>query len=138
MKTELAQERDRVEREIAEWLRWVAAREKDEGGGVPVSGSVFALKLAERVERGDYRVLQTYDFGPDPPLLAVIKLRYEVLGGHVHAKVFVGPRPEELALSGNLVMTAREWQDFEGALLLGAPRVPWCGVVVLSEGRLPP
>lgn len=66
---------------------------------------------------------------------AVIKVRYELRGAHVHVDVFMGERRGELALTGRLVMTAPEWQAFEAALALGAPLVPWASVVVLVEGR---
>jgi hypothetical protein len=66
-----------------------------------------------------------------------MKLRYELRGHHVHVDLFGGTRPEELALCGRLVMTVPEWHAFEGALALGAPRVPWCRVVVITEGRNP-
>ena len=141
MKAELAQERDRVEREIASWLRKVAHLLGASDDGTVLFAAEFVHGIANRIERGDHRVLQTYDFAPDPLAreeLAVMKLRHELRGHHVHADLFVGPRAEELALSGRLVMTAPEWQTFESALTLGAPRVPWCRVVVITEGRKTP
>ena len=144
MKAELAQERDKVEREIAAWLRALGSNIPDETFSVHPLHMLRAL--ADRIERGDHRG----DCAPEEPPAgdpydevlvhggAVIKLRYELLGNHVHADLFVGPRADALALSGHLVMRVPEWQAFEGALVLGAPRVQWCRVVVITEGRRPP
>jgi len=142
LKAELAAERDKVEREIATWLRALGNNIPDETD--PLHPRAVLHALAGRIERGDHRVATDHDPPDDPydEVLgdggAVIKLRHELLGHHVHADVFVGPRADGLALSGHVVMRVPEWQAFEGALVLGAPRLQWCRVVVIIEERKPP
>lgn len=41
-----------------------------------------------------------------------VRYRFKLLGGHVHARVFVGPDGDHLALVGNLVMREEEWALF--------------------------
>lgn len=141
MKAEPAKERDRVELEIAAWLRTLAQHLR---AGAPESRA-FAHDIADRIEGGDYRVAseEPLDDAPNTTELsgdtgAIIKLRFEVRALHVFADVFMGDKAGELALSGRLVMTVPEWQAFEAALMLGAPRVPWCRAVVITEGRKSP
>jgi len=145
---DLAKERAKVEREIAAWLRTQ----------IPVP---TCRTLADRVERGDYRETSGYpaDWPKCPwcerPALdghltcgevncaegdtrngATFKLRAELLGRHVHADLFVGYRVDALANAGKVVMHVPEWQCFESALVLGARRVPWGRVVVVTDGPL--
>ena len=65
---------------------------------------------------------------------AAFKVRIALRGRHVHADLFVGKLGTTLAHAGTLTMTVPEWQCFESALLLGARRVPFGRVVVLTEG----
>lgn len=50
----------------------------------------------------------------------IIKLKSELLGNHIHERVFVGPDEDHLALAGMLTFHVGEWQLFGAALLLGA------------------
>jgi hypothetical protein len=102
--------RDIVEQEIAHWLRTCAP--------VPV-----CRELAERVARGDYREAKH----------SVIKLRYLVRGAHVHVRVFMGPRAEEVALCGNLVMNEDEWRVFADVAMHGALQTPDTASLFLED-----
>jgi hypothetical protein len=64
-----------------------------------------------------------------------IKLRYRLLGHHVHVDVFAGEDADHLASCGSLVFLVGEWQLFSEALLLGAKLT---SVTVLREGTLDP
>lgn len=45
-----------------------------------------------------------------------IKIKKEVLGGHAHLDVFVGPDADHLAKAGHLVLREGEAREFEYAL----------------------
>ncbi len=63
----------------------------------------------------------------------VINVRGQILGNHVHARVFMGPDGDHLALSGQLVFTIGEWQLFGAALLLGAERTQQQLIAILDD-----
>jgi hypothetical protein len=46
-----------------------------------------------------------------------IKIRKEVLGGHTHLDVFMGPDKDHVAKAGSLVLRNEEVKEFEGAVL---------------------
>jgi hypothetical protein len=52
-----------------------------------------------------------------------LRLKYEVHGEHVHARVFVGEVGATLASAGELAFRKREWFAFAAALQVGAPCV---------------
>lgn len=41
-----------------------------------------------------------------------VRLRYRLLGGHVHVRVFVGKDVDHLQKSGDLVLREDEWPTF--------------------------
>ena len=45
---------------------------------------------------------------------AFIRIYYEIAGGHVHMRVFVGTGSK----SGNLVVTVKEWPTFKERMLM--------------------
>ena len=62
-----------------------------------------------------------------------LKIKSELLGAHVHERLFVGPDKEHLALAGTLVFDIGEWQLFGAALLLGAQQTQG-NLIVECEG----
>lgn len=48
----------------------------------------------------------------------LFRMRYKVLGGHTHVKVFAGEGTLRLAGVGNLVFRNEEWEEFRKNLNL--------------------
>lgn len=44
--------------------------------------------------------------------MTVIRVRYRQAGGHVDARVFVGPDTDHFALAGTLCLREEEWHGF--------------------------
>ena len=49
----------------------------------------------------------------------IFRIYHKLLGGHVHARVFVGKESQSLGLAGELVMREDEFVDFRRKLLFG-------------------
>jgi len=64
-----------------------------------------------------------------------VKLKAELKGGHVHERVFMGPREGALALVGTLTMLPVEWRIFHALIRAGRPLSPDPGVIVVFEGE---
>ena len=60
----------------------------------------------------------------------IIKLVSELMGSHVHSRVFVGEQQGSLATSGELVLRMEEWVVLRDVLQVGALRE---GVEVVLE-----
>lgn len=44
--------------------------------------------------------------------MTVVSFRHELRGEHVHVDVFVGLDEDHMALSGHLIFSLNEWEDF--------------------------
>jgi hypothetical protein len=49
------------------------------------------------------------------------KVEAESVGRHVHVRLRAGPKPQDRALLGGLVMDAEEWHQFRHAMHQGLP-----------------
>jgi len=46
----------------------------------------------------------------------IFKLKYKLLGGHVHVRVFAGKNPSALTSCGKLIFREEEWEVFHSDL----------------------
>lgn len=51
-------------------------------------------------------------------MATLFRVRWELLGGHVHMRVFAGKGSASLGLCGTLVMRQEEFEDFQRAVLV--------------------
>jgi len=99
-------------------LLQLALRHPGVGDGVRQIGETFighvrvyfadTVAVSEVLERGDDPTQDVPSELLDRPL--ALRLRYRVLGGHVHCRWFTAPDPTEVfAKAGDLVFTVEEW-----------------------------
>jgi hypothetical protein len=82
----------------------------------------------------------------------LLKIKHTRKADHVHARVFIGPDAEHLALSGELIFSPVEWQCFSYALgqsgtactisierlpQSGCPRCSGCGQIANDDDGTP-